>query len=60
MNKFLAPVLSAQFMTDATGRQFEILTFVPDLVPLPISEKYGSFVYSIMATGAYLFCSFLC
>merc|ERR1711937_928771 len=36
MNRFLAPVLSAQFMTDATGKQLEILTLVPDLEPLPL------------------------
>merc|ERR1719326_2478913 len=38
MNKFLAPVLSAQFITDATGKQFEILTLVPDLEPLPFQR----------------------
>ena len=28
---FLAPVLSAQFITDATGKQFEIFSLIPFL-----------------------------
>ena len=31
---FLAPVLSAQFITEATGKQFEIFSLIPFL-PLP-------------------------
>merc|ERR550514_1302756 len=45
MNRFLAPVLSAQFITQATGRQFEILTLVPEREPLPFQRK------NIMLTG---------
>merc|ERR1719272_1302520 len=36
MWRFLAPVLSAQFMTAATGSELVILTLVPDLDPLPL------------------------
>merc|ERR1719400_917583 len=36
--RFLAPVLSAQFNTEATGKQFEILTFTPLRPPLPLLD----------------------
>ena len=35
MYKFLAPVLSAQFMTAPTGRPREMRNFDPDEPPLP-------------------------
>ena len=38
MYKFFAPVLSAQFITDATGKEFEILSLIPLRPPLPIQQ----------------------
>ena len=38
MYKFLAPVLSAQFMTAPTGKPNEILNLPPPTPPLPISK----------------------
>jgi len=39
MYKFFAPVLSAQFMTDATGKEFEIFNLIPLRPPLPIQQS---------------------
>ena len=39
MYKFLAPVLSAQFMTEATGSEFVIFSLIPLRPPLAISDK---------------------
>jgi hypothetical protein len=39
MYKFLAPVLSAQFMTEATGKQFEIFSLIPLRPPLPTQSR---------------------
>jgi hypothetical protein len=37
MYKFLAPVLSAQFITDATGSEFVIFSLIPLRPPLPVA-----------------------
>merc|ERR1719272_2085693 len=69
MWRFLAPVLSAQFMTAATGSELVILTLVPDLDPLPI-QRNGVITFaitwfccvpesSVTISFAYLFCSFV-
>ena len=39
MYKFLAPVLSAQFMTEATGSEFVIFSLIPLRPPLAIIDK---------------------
>ena len=39
MYKFLAPVLSAQFMTDATGSELVIFSLIPLRPPLPNTVK---------------------
>ena len=39
MYKFLAPVLSAQFMTEATGSEFVIFSLIPLRPPLAINDK---------------------
>ena len=39
MYKFLAPVLSAQFMTEATGSEFVIFSLIPLRPPLAICDK---------------------
>ena len=67
MWRFLAPVLSAQFITQATGMELVILTLVPDLDPLPIqfnkviiitvSQVCDSFESSVRIRFPYLFCS---
>ena len=38
MYKFLAPVLSAQFMTEATGSEFVIFSLIPLRPPLAIQK----------------------
>ena len=56
VKRFLAPVLSAQFMTAATGRPHEILSFVPVLPPLPIVMDVKTSL-RIGVKSIYLFCS---
>lgn len=38
MYRFLAPVLSAQFMTAATGRPSDIANLLPEVPPLPLFD----------------------
>ena len=48
MYKFFAPVLSAQFITDATGKELVILSLIPLRPPLPTAiEQSGLTLWSV-------------